>query len=208
MNIVVNESQKKFLIMESKSNQISERLKTCKNFAGEVIRETQKQYKLDLKFLLGWGSAIGGFMHPLNEYISGEFPHLNGQDVFLLVVGLTTLVFFNTKEVAVELYKIIEQKEIDEEFSRGLTKAKELKKTFVKFLESLNLGFHQVTNIVAYAFLIPILPLIYEMSKSGFSNASDINILIKRIIASISVGMSGIVVRDVVKKLIKRFSGS
>ncbi len=208
MNIVICESQKKILLFEENSNKITERLKSYRSFASEVIRETQKQFKLDLKFLLGWGSAIGGIIHPLNEYVAGEFNYLNNSDIFLIVVGVTTILFFSTKESVTDILRIIKEKKLEKEFSHVLEKGKELKTTFVKFIESLNLGFQQITNILAYAFLIPILPMIYEMSVDGELDPTKINMLIKRLIGSLSVGMSGIIIRELVKKIIKRFSSS
>jgi len=208
MNILVNETQKKFLLFESRSNEISEKLETCKSFAKEIIREVQKQYKLDLRFLLGWGSAIGGIMHPLNEFVAGEYPNLNNSDIFLIVVGVSAILYFNTKESVLDLVKIIRNKNLTNEFTNALSKGEELKKTFSKFIESLNVGFHQITNIVAYTFLIPILPMIYQMSIDVGFNSTNISVIVKRIIGSISVGLSGIVVREIVKKLVERFSSS
>jgi hypothetical protein len=208
MNIIINESQKKFLLFESESNEISDSLKNCKTFANDVIKEIQKQYKIDLKFLLGWGAAIGGVMRPLNEFVSGEFNHLNNSDVFLIVVGVTTILFFSTKDSLKELIQIIKEKNLENEFSHVLQKGIELKKTFIKFIESLNIGFHQITNIVAYAFIIPILPMIYKMVFEIGYDTNIMNLIIKRIVSSISVGLSGIVVKELIKKLVKRFSSS
>ena len=58
---------------------------------------------------------------------------------------------------------------------------------------------------MSYAFIVPILLMIFNMVKSGQISPSDAKEITVRIIGSGVVSLSGIVVRDLVTKLIKRF---
>jgi hypothetical protein len=208
MNIVISESQKKILLFESLNDEVSNRIKKTKSFANEAIREVQKNFGINLKFLLTWGASIGGIMHPLNEFVNGEYPELNQTDTFLIIVGAVSIVFFNNKEVVDKIIEKVKEKGIVDALKTAVQKTNEFKKVFIGFIESLNLSLQQFTNIIGYAFIIPILPTIYEMSVVGVYDSESVKLLILRIVASISVGLSGVVIREVVKKLIKRFSSS
>ena len=82
---------------------------------------------------------------------------------------------------------------------------KELKETLFNFLESLNITFFKVSKMMSYAFIVPILLMIFNMVKSNQINVSDAKEVALRIAGSGVVSLSGIVVRDLVSKLIKRF---
>lgn len=207
MDIIINESQKNKLLLETKSQEIPNKIKRAKNFAYNVIENTKKQLGLDLKFLLTWGASIGGIMHPLNEFINGQYPELNNSDVSLIIVGAVSIVFFNNEEIFNKIKETLKDKGILDSLRAAVGKTEELKNVFVKFLSSLNLSLHQMTNVISYAFIIPILPSIYEIVSSGSFSSNQIQIIAKRIIASISITLSGILVKELIQKLVNRFSG-
>jgi len=206
MDIIINESQKNKLLLETKSQEIPNKIKRAKNFAYNVIENTKKQLGLDLKFLLTWGASIGGIMHPLNEFINGQYPELNNSDVSLIIVGAVSIVFFNNEEIFNKIKETLKDKEILDSLRTAVGKTEELKNVFVKFLSSLNLSLHQMTNVISYAFIIPSLPSIYEIVSSGSFSSNQIQIIAKRIIASISITLSGILVKELIQKLVNRFS--
>jgi hypothetical protein len=207
MDIVITESQKNRIILESKTQEIPFKIKKAKSFATKVLNDVKKQISNDLKFILTWGSSIGGIMHPLNEFINGEYPELTQLDVSLIIVGAVSIVFFNNTEVYKEIKNIVKEKNIIQALISAINKTEELKEVFYKFINGLNLSLHQMTNIISYAFIIPILPSIYEMVSNQEFSSGQVEIIIKRIIASVSVALSGILVKELIEKLIKRFSG-
>jgi hypothetical protein len=58
---------------------------------------------------------------------------------------------------------------------------------------------------MSYAFVVPILLMLFNMVKSSEINVSDAKEIALRIVGSGIVSLSGIVVRDLITKLIKRF---
>lgn len=52
----------------------------------KIIKDTLKTTGLDFSFLLTWGAGIGGFMGPVEDFISGKFPSFSSTDISLIMV--------------------------------------------------------------------------------------------------------------------------
>lgn len=206
MDIIINSSQKNRLLLESEGEGIPKKLRKAKLFASNVIDDVGKQIGIDLKFLSTWGASIGGIMHPLNQFIQGESVEINNFDISLIIVGSVSLVFFNNIEVFNTIKDKIKEKGLVETLKLAIKKTEELKDVFVRFISGLNMSLHQMTNIISYAFIIPILPAIYEIATNQETSKFTIELIIKRIVASISVTLSGILVKELINKLIRKFS--
>ena len=146
-------------------------------------------------------------MHPLNQFIKGEYPELNNSDISLIIVGAVSIVFFNSEEVFQKIRDNLQEKGLVDALKSAVRKTEELKEIFVKFISSLNVSFHQMTNIISYAFIIPILPSIYEMTVNGSLSSGQIEGIVKRIISAMSITLSGVLIKELISKLINRFSG-
>jgi predicted nucleic acid-binding protein len=70
----------------------------------------------------------------------------------------------------------------------------------------LGITFHKVTNILSYAFIIPILPMLYEIATDGELNNKDIQEIVKRLGTFTVLTVSGIIVKELITKLLKRFN--
>ena len=71
-------------------------------------------------------------------------------------------------------------------------------------MDSLGVTIHKLSNMIAYAFLIPLIPDLYELSTSDLTDA-DLGVMTKRILSFGGITLSGIVVKELIKKIIKRF---
>jgi len=87
-----------------------------------------------------------------------------------------------------------------------LSTGKHIKKVFFDFMESLNITLFKVSNILGFTFLIPLLPLIYELSSSEISQ-QDINKIVKIITSYGVITISSVTLKEILTKLIKRFRG-
>ena len=81
---------------------------------------------------------------------------------------------------------------------------KNLKKTFLDFVGSLGVTLHKVTNIMSYTFIIPIIPMIYNLAK-GEPNAVEPSQIAQRLAGFGLLTVSGIVLKQLINKMIKRF---
>jgi hypothetical protein len=82
--------------------------------------------------------------------------------------------------------------------------SKSLKDTFLSFVESLNITMSKLSNMMAYTFLIPILPQLYEMAQSGYDQ-NTINEIVKRLLSYGVIIGSSVIIRELIKKIVNRF---
>jgi hypothetical protein len=154
-----------------------------------------------------WGSVIGGFSGPIASYLEGHYPNLDEQDITLITFGIILTFFSSNKEKLNKVLQLIKEKGIITFFDRALLKAYDLRDAFVGFLESLNLTISKVSNMLAYCFLIPLVPLLKEISDLDLSK-DQIDLIVSGIghYAAVS-GMSKIV-ESMVSSILKRFKNS
>jgi hypothetical protein len=206
--ILITESQKRVLLRESVNKEVGDMVKQNYEFAKNVINQTSEQIGLNLQFLITWGASIGGFVGPLNEFIQGKFPDLSEMEVSLILTGIIATYYIDNKKLVAKILNEIKGLGLMGEFTSVLRKSSQLKETFIQFIESLNITLHKVTNIMSYAFIIPIIPLIYNSAVNMSIDSKDAKELALRIGAFGLLTVSGIVVKELFSKLIKRFSNN
>lgn len=208
MKILISEKQKKSLIRESIQNNLSEIINQSYKFTKLVLEKTSKQIGLDLRFLISWGATIGGILKPMDDFIKGKFPELTDVQISLLLTGIIANYFFDNQKLIKRLNDKIEEEGITAQFKSILKKSENLKKVFITFIESLNLTIHKVTNIISYSFLIPLIPILYESVNSGNLEISDAKEVTTRLLSFGFLTISGVVLKEIITKLIERFNSS
>ena len=206
VQILITESQKKYLLKESVFNIISDKLEQMSSFTKKVLKESSKQIGMNLEFMIGWGAAIGGFMGPINDFVQGNHPELSDVELSLIITGLTANYFFDNKELSMKVLKKLKENNLMDVYKEAKSKSSQLFKTFVEFIQSLNLQLQKVTNIMSYTFIIPLLPMIYDIAKSGHINMNQTKEIAIRIAGFATLTVSGIMLKNLLWKLIKRFS--
>jgi hypothetical protein len=207
MDIILTESQYLNLLVERNENKILGVFEKSKDFAKKIFNDVKKQFGIDFTFLGTWGSVIGGFSGPIASYLEGHYPNLDEQDITLITFGIILTFFSSNKEKLNKVLQLIKEKGIITFFDRALLKAYDLRDAFVGFLESLNLTISKVSNMLAYCFLIPLVPLLKEISDLDLSK-DQIDLIVSGIghYAAVS-GMSKIV-ESMVSSILKRFKNS
>ena len=74
------------------------------------------------------------------------------------------------------------------------------------FVQSLNVQIHKMTNILSYTFIIPILPMLWDVAKSGQFNSQETKEIAIRMVSFAVITVSGIVLKNIMWKIIKRFA--
>jgi hypothetical protein len=205
--VLITEQQRRILIREEVSDKITSTIEDNYNFVKKVLDNTSNQTGLDLMFLSTWGAAIGGMMRPLNDFIMGVDPTLSTDEVCLILSALILTYYHESKSSLKKLMELIKEKNLVDTFKTANDKADELKNTFTKFIESLNISLHKMTNIMAYTFIIPIIPMLVSFSHGNITN-EDVTILVKRLVAFGLVALAGNTIKELVSKMIKRFKSS
>lgn len=206
MNYIISEKQLSIILSEEKESKLTNSMKSLNSFAKNIINRVIRVYNINLKFLLKWGSAIGGLVAPLDNYIkNGDF-NLTQDQTALILVGVVCTFFFENKKVLKDVLVRIKEEGLLEVFKNVLTKGEELKKAFVTFLGSLNLTFSNMVEMVSYAFLIPIVTDLVDAAHGTqdiFTKSQEIS---ERLLASGGIILVGTILTEVIKKILKRFS--
>lgn len=204
MDIILSEHQYSKLLTEEKKSEVSQSVSESKKFVKDVISDIKTQYKIDFSFALTWGAAIGGFVGPIARYMEGKYPSLTHSDITLLSFACILTYFSSNKDKLSKVLDLIKEKKLVTYFQQMLMKSEDLKESFFGFLSSLNITFSKVGNMLAYTFLVPLVPMLKHVADMDLPK-DQLDLLVKSIIGYAAVLTSSVVVRDVVEKIIKRF---
>jgi len=205
MKIIITEQQKRIIITESTGEELGNLIKQNTERVKEIINEAQNQIGMNLQFLLTWGAGIGGFMGPVEDLVRGKYPEIDESELVLILIGVIATYFVDNKKIVTKIYTKIYEDGLSGIFDRILKKTDTLRNTFIEFIDSLGLTFHKITNMLSYTFIIPILPMIYQMVEDGSTENVDFKQLAIRIISFTGLTLSGIIFKELLSKLVKRF---
>jgi hypothetical protein len=205
--LLINENQKRIILRESVNDEFGDMVKQNYKFVKDVLKMSSKQMGMNFEFLFTWGASIGGFVGPLNEFISGRYPNVSDVEMSLILTGIIATFYMNNKEMIRKILEKIKSEGLSEEFKTSLNKANQLKSTFVDFMEGLNMTLHSVTNVMSYAFIIPLIPIVYSAVTSGAFKSGDAKEIAVRLASFGVLTVSGIVMKELFSKLIRVFNG-
>jgi len=207
MKILITESQKKIILAESIGEQIGGILKTNAERVKKILAEAETQIGLNLQFLVTWGAGIGGFIGPVDDFVRGRYPDLDETEILLILIGVISTYFVENKKMLTKVYDKISEEGLNNVFEKVLRKTDILKNTFIDFIDSLGVTFNKITNMLSYTFIIPIIPMIYQMVTDDLVDSTDIKGLASRIVGFTGLTISGILLRELISKMVRRFKG-
>lgn len=204
MNIFLTEEQYKKILGEQVSNDVKSEIENSERLTKQIVRDSKRKFKLDSTFLLTWGAVLGGFMNPVVDFLNGKYPELTSTDISLISLGVIMTYFFGNADKLRPVLDLIRKNGLITEFDDALSKAGALKDAFIEFMRSLGVLTSSVSNMLAYAFLIPILPTLMSMAQSGVSEMK-IQLLIKSILGYVTLITSSTTLEKIIGKMINRF---
>ena len=204
MNILLTEDQYKKILGESVSNDVKEKMVKSESLTKQIVRDSKQKFKLDSSFLLTWGAVLGGFMNPVVQFLNGKHPELTSTDISLISLGVIMTYFFSNTDKLRTVLDLIRKNGLVNEFDEALQKAGTLKDVFVEFMRSLGVLISSVGNMLAYAFLIPLLPTLLTMSQSGITEAK-LQFLVKSIMGYVGLITSSTALQKIIEKMVNRF---
>ena len=174
------------------------------NLTKQIVRDSKQKFKLDSSFLLTWGAVLGGFMNPVAQFLNGKHPELTSTDISLISLGVIMTYFFSNTDKLRTVLDLIRKNGLVNEFDEALQKAGALKDAFVEFMRSLGVLISSVGNMLAYTFLMPLLPTLLTMSQSGITEAK-LQFLVKSIMGYVGLITSSTALQKIIEKMVNRF---
>ena len=205
MNFHITEQQLKTIILEGSNDKFTNYMKEMSSFMNNLVQKVKKRYSLNAKLLLTWGAALGGLMMPLDNYINNKGFDVTDSQKALILVGVAAAIFYENKKYFDRIFEEIKKDGLSDVFKDVLLKGVSLRNAFIKFIKSLSVSINTASEIISYAFLVPIISDIINYLNSGDAEKNLILIL-KRITASGIATIVPEILREILRKIIKRFS--
>ena len=206
MNILITESQERMILNESIGREFGNILRQNSDIGKLISAQIKEITGGDKAALLTFGASIGGLMGPVGDFLEGKYPSMNDVEISLLLTGALATFFYNSPKLIDKIKDIVKEKGLETEFDVTLSKTKELNEAFFYFMESLNITLFKISNILGFAFLIPLLPYIHQISEGKLS-IMDIDKIITILLSYGVLTISSSTLKEIMIKLIKRFKG-
>lgn len=206
MNYILTEQQLRIIIKEEKNSKLTNYMKFMYSFTHKVVSISKKKYDLNVRFLLTMGTAIGGFLLPLDMFLKQGVFELNEDQIALILTGVAAINFYGNRKNISNIIDKIKEEGLSDYLQSVLEKSDKLRKSFVGFLESLSLTLSSVQETISYAFLLPLITDFMDIAHGtqNFWGASEI--MTERILASGVVVVSGQILIEIINKILKRVS--
>lgn len=161
-----------------------------------------KRYKFNLKILLTFGAGVGALMEPLMEFLKGNYPDLNEEQITLLVVATVCVVFNEGKEVLKQVLPIIKKQNLENEFTSGVNKVKTLITSFKGFIATLGNSAAFISDVMSYIYLIPVLGYLATFVSQNSLTPEQIENLVKLLVASSSLHVTTAFLEESIKRML------
>jgi hypothetical protein len=144
-----------------------------------------------------------GFAGVVSDYVKEEFPDLPNSSVNLLTLGAVCKYFYPNEELQEKIETKMIEKNLTKTFEKTIKKCDKLKKTLISFLESVFERKTKGNGFKKYAFILPLLPAIHDISTKG--NKEHVKILINKLYEVDHFSDSGNTVKNLVSKISNTF---
>jgi hypothetical protein len=202
MNVLITEQQNKLILLEGMSDIMSAIFEHGADFSANLYKRIMKRYKFNLKILLTFGAGVGALMEPLMEFLKGNYPDLNEEQITLLVVATVCVVFNEGKEVLKQVLPIIKKQNLENEFTSGVNKVKTLITSFKGFIATLGNSAAFISDVMSYIYLIPVLGYLATFVSQNSLTPEQIENLVKLLVASSSLHVTTAFLEESIKRML------
>lgn len=203
--IIITEQQRRLILSEMANEEMDKTIGENDKLIKRIAKEASEQINFDLTILGTFSMSIGGLLGPVEQFLSGKFPEFSTMDISLILAGISFQYIIDNKKPLSLLLKKIKEKGLYNAYKVGLEKTELLKDSFLSFVESLGVSVKKTSNIIGYTFLIPLIPLLYQITTSGDFEPNQIYNIIKRLSGFVALNVGGISLKQLLSLIIKRF---
>lgn len=204
MKYIITHHQSRLLLESENFESINSKLKYLNSFFKKISKKSTSDFGIDLKLLSTWGTAIGGLVAPLDNFIRTNNFDVTDEQINLILIGCILTLFYGTENSMKKFYEQIKNQNLEEIYTQTLKKGTELRSSFIDLLKSLNVSSKSVISLIRYSFLIPIINDLILISQDN-SDIENLSLQItKRLMASAVLSVSFESLHEVVKRLLEK----
>jgi hypothetical protein len=201
MKIIITEEQQKMLITEGIGDELKRVYQETLSYSKGLYDRASSQLNMNLKFLLTWGAGIGGVARPLEDFLNEKHPDIGAENVTLIVISVLSILFYQNQKRIKELSEKIKENGLLDVYEEVLQKGLDLKKSFKKMLFGLGNLTHTSLDIMSYAYMIPLVGLLYGIYSGADMSPEELKLLIRRLKYIGIFTVSGIVLKDLLQRI-------
>lgn len=205
MNFLISENQFKIIVNEGFKPTFENNMQILSAFFLQLLNKVRKKYGINLKLLSTWGTSVAGLVMPLNDFIEKGNFQLDDSQKALILVGVAAVIFFDNKSAIQKVLSKVKEEGLESQFQEVLKKGFRLRKAFFGFMNSLQVSITSFSELISYAFLIPIVTDIYDVITHTDSIEEAVTNISSRLLASGLILVGSEVLHEVIKSMSKRF---
>lgn len=203
MKIVITEEQQKMLLSEGVSDELRRIYQDSISYSKNLYDRASQQLTMNLKFLLTWGAGIGGVAKPLEDFLADRHPEIGPENTTLIIVAVLSILYYQNQKRIKDLSLKIKELGLMSAYEETLQKGLDLKASFKKMLFGLGNLTHTSLDIMSYAYMIPLVGLLYATYSGADLSPEEVKLIIRRLKYIGIFTVSGIVLKDLLQRISK-----
>ena len=203
MNIILTESQYKKILLEEKTKNVIDKLESLSDFSKKLSSFSKKNLNMSLNFLENFSFSVGGFTEPLFSFMKSTYPNLKDSNLLLLSIGICLSYFTSDTTNLNKVLLEIKENSLIQEFDHMLEKASEFKEEFLNFVNNQSIPTSKISNLMAYSFIIPLIPELYEYAQGN--SKKEIKEMINKVVDFTKKNLSPNLILIILEKIVKTF---
>ena len=203
MKILISEEQRKMLLTEGVGDELKRVFQDSLEYSKDLYDRASKQLTMNLKFLLTWGAGIGGVAKPLEDFLVERHPEIGPENITLITVAVLSILYYQNQKKIKDLSLKIKELGLMDAYEETLQKGLDLKSSFKKMLFGLGNLTHTSLDIMSYAYMIPLVGLLYATYSGADLSPEELKLIIRRLKYIGVFTVSGIVLKDLLQRISK-----
>lgn len=203
MKILVTEEQHKLLLAEGVSDELKRVYEESIAYSKNLYDRASKQLSMNLKFLLTWGAGIGGVAKPLENFLITNHPDISSENTTLIIVSVLSILYYQNQKKIKDLSLKIKELGLMDAYEETLQKGLDLKSSFKKMIFGLGNLAHTSLDIMSYAYMIPLVGLLYTYYSGGDLSPEELTLVVRRLKYIGIFTISGLVLKDLLQRISK-----
>jgi hypothetical protein len=204
MEIIITEEQQRIILKENFKSDVINKVELFKKYTSDIIDDLKNTMNFNFRFGVTYGAGIGVVLNHVIEHMHEKYSGLSDTDIKMLAVTAIMVVFFESKDL-IKMESEVEKKGLDIELVEAVHFTETLKTKFSRILKAVGSSFWRGTDIVGYAFLLPILGEFTKFLQSYNVSDMDFDTIAKSLSEATGIIVGGHVLKRMFNSLSEKY---